>query len=136
MPKTCKLLSKWWKFAKFGHTVSNNRKSLNLGLNLHDPHSLPNGSMIFRSKKSLSYFNLIFFTSHFHPYDFYWCHQSSWTLTQPTVWPDWVIYWTLGNFSKAVAIISLHKSLTFLGNFWKGVKIFNFSSEIIFGQLL
>ena len=28
------------------------------------------------------------------------------------------------------------KSLTFLGNFCKGVKIFNFSSEIIFGQLL
>ena len=28
------------------------------------------------------------------------------------------------------------KSPTFLGNFCKGVKIFNFSSEINFGQLL
>ena len=24
-----------------------------------------------------------------------------------TVWPDWAIYWTLGNFSKPVATISL-----------------------------
>ena len=30
----------------------------------------------------------------------------------------------------------LFKSLTFLGNFCKGVKIYHFSSEIIFGQLL
>ena len=50
------------------------------------------------------------------------------------VWPDLAIYWTLDNFSKPVAIISLPKSPTFLGNFCKGVKIFNFSSEIIFGQ--
>ena len=35
-----------------------------------------------------------------------------------------------------VATISLPKSHTFLGNFCKGVKIFHFSSEIIFGQLL
>ena len=27
------------------------------------------------------------------------------------VWPDWVIYWILGNFSKPVATISLPKSL-------------------------
>ena len=32
------------------------------------------------------------------------------------VWPDWVIYWTLGNFSKQFAAISLPKSSTFLGN--------------------
>ena len=51
------------------------------------------------------------------------------------VWPDWVIYWTLGHFSKPVATISLPKSLTFLGDFCKGVKIFNFSSEIILGNL-
>ena len=34
------------------------------------------------------------------------------------------------------ATINLPKSPTFLGNFCKGVKIFNFSSKIIFGQLL
>ena len=53
-----------------------------------------------------------------------------------SVWPDWAIYWTLGNFSKPVATISLPKSLTFLGNICKGVTIFNFCSEIIFGQFL
>ena len=52
------------------------------------------------------------------------------------VWPDWAIYWTLGNFSKPVATISLPKSPTFLGNSCKGFKILNFSSDIIFGQLL
>ena len=56
-------------------------------------------------------------------------------MSQP-VWPDWVIYWTLGNFLKPLATINLPKSPTFLGNFCKGVKIYNFSSEIIFGQLL
>ena len=50
-----------------------------------------------------------------------------------SVWPDWAIYWALGNFSKATI---LPKSPTFLGNYCKRVKIFNFSSEIIFGQLL
>ena len=49
-----------------------------------------------------------------------------------TVWPDW----SLGNFLKTLATINLPKSSTFLSNFCKGVKIFNFSSEIIFGQLL
>ena len=43
---------------------------------------------------------------------------------------------TLGNFFKPLATISLPKSLTFLGNFCKGVNIYHFSSEIIFGQLL
>ena len=42
-----------------------------------------------------------------------WLKQS-WDL-EP-VWPDWAIYWTLGNFSKPVATISLRKSRTFLGN--------------------
>ena len=45
-------------------------------------------------------------------------------------------YWTLGNFLKSLAAINLPKSLTFLGNFCKGVNIFHSSSEIIFGQLL
>ena len=44
------------------------------------------------------------------------------------VWLDWVIYWNLGNFSKTVSTISFPKSPTFLDNFCKGVKIFNFSS--------
>ena len=52
------------------------------------------------------------------------------------VWPDWVIYCTLGNFSKHVATINLPKLLSLLSNFCKGIKIFHFSSEIIFGQLL
>ena len=51
------------------------------------------------------------------------------------VWPDLATYWTLGNFLKAVATITLPKSPTFLGNFCKIVKKNNFSSEIIFGQL-
>ena len=52
------------------------------------------------------------------------------------MWPDWAIYWTLGHFLKLLATINLPKSLTFLGNFCKGVKIYHFSSKIIFGQLL
>ena len=43
---------------------------------------------------------------------------------------------TLGNFLKPLAKINLPKSLTFLGNFCKVVKMYDFSSEIIFGQLL
>ena len=53
-----------------------------------------------------------------------------------TVWPDWAIFWTLGNFLKPLATINLPQSSPFLGNFCKGVKIFHFSSETIFGQLL
>ena len=53
-----------------------------------------------------------------------------------SVWPDRAIYWTLGKFLKPVATISLPKSPTLRGNFCKGIKIFNFPSEIIFGQLL
>ena len=56
--------------------------------------------------------------------------------TVNSVWPDWVIYWTLGRFLKPLAPINLPKSPTFFGNFCKGVKIYPFSSEIIFGQLL
>ena len=52
------------------------------------------------------------------------------------MWPDWVIYWTLGNFLKPLPTIILPKSPTFLGNCCKGFKIYPFSCEIIFGQLL
>ena len=41
-----------------------------------------------------------------------------------------------GQHFKALATINLPKYPKFLGNFCKGVKFFNFSSEIIFGQLL
>ena len=43
-----------------------------------------------------------------------------------SVWPDWVIYWTLGNFLKHLATINLPKFSTFLGNFCKGFKIYHF----------
>ena len=52
------------------------------------------------------------------------------------VWPDWAIFSTLGKFFKPLATINLPKTLTFLGNFCKGIKIYHFSSEIIFEQLL
>ena len=54
-------------------------------------------------------------------------------IPQP-VWPDWAIFCTLANFFKPLATISLPKSLTFLGNFCKGVNIHHFSSEIILGN--
>ena len=53
-----------------------------------------------------------------------------------SVWPDWAIYWTLGNFLKPLATVELSQSHTFLDNFCKYVKIYHFSSEIIFGQFL
>ena len=56
--------------------------------------------------------------------------------TYSPVWPDLAIYWILGNFLKPLSPINLSKSPTFLGNLRKGVKIYHFSSEIIFGQLL
>ena len=39
-----------------------------------------------------------------------------------------------GQVFKPFATINLPKSPTFLGNFCKDVKIYNFSSEIIFGH--
>ena len=47
-----------------------------------------------------------------------------------------MIFCTLCNFLKPLATINLLKSFTFFGNFCKVVKIFHFSSEISFGQLL
>ena len=47
------------------------------------------------------------------------------------VWPDWVIYRTLGNFLKPLATINLPKSTTFLINFCKGVKIYHFRTTLI-----
>ena len=56
-------------------------------------------------------------------------------IVQP-VWPDLAIYWTLRKFLKHLATIDFPKSPTFLGIFCKGVKIYHFSREVIFGQLL
>ena len=61
--------------------------------------------------------------------------NRSWKHRYP-VWPDWAIYWSLGNFLKPLAAINLPKSHTFLGIFCKSVKIYFISSEVIFGQLL
>ena len=47
------------------------------------------------------------------------------------VWPDWA---TLDSFLKPLAAIKLPKSSPLLGNFCKGVKINNFTSEIILGN--
>ena len=52
-----------------------------------------------------------------------------------SVWPDWAIYFTLGNFSKPVARIIFPKLPTFSVNFCNGVIILHCSSEIFFGQL-
>ena len=50
------------------------------------------------------------------------------------VWPDWAIYWTLGNFSKPLATIVLSKSQTFLSNFWKGSKLYHFLLKYFLGN--
>ena len=39
-------------------------------------------------------------------------------------------------FLKLLATNNLPKSLSFLDNFYKGVKIYHFSSDLIFGQPL
>ena len=41
-----------------------------------------------------------------------------------------------GQLLKPLAAINLPKTSPFLGNFCKGVKIYHFSREIVFGQLL
>ena len=51
-----------------------------------------------------------------------------------TVWPDWAIYWTSGNFLKPLATINLPKSHTFLGNFCKDVKIYHFLVKSFLGN--
>ena len=44
------------------------------------------------------------------------------TTTRLSVWPDWAIYWILGNYVKPLATFDLSKSPTFFGNFCKAVK--------------
>ena len=43
------------------------------------------------------------------------CRSFSWW----PVWPDWMIYWTLGKILKPLAKINLPRYPTFLGNFRK-----------------
>ena len=52
--------------------------------------------------------------------------QSAMSLIPAAVWPDWVIYCTLGNFSKTVATIMLLNLPIFLNFFCKSVKTFHF----------
>ena len=51
-----------------------------------------------------------------------------------SVWPDRVIFWTLGNFSKPVAKISLPKSPTFLTNSCKVSKFLFFLVKSFLGN--
>ena len=47
------------------------------------------------------------------------CIGGSSSVDLYAVWPDWAIFYTLGNFSKPVATIILPKLPTLLGNFVK-----------------
>ena len=51
-----------------------------------------------------------------------------------TVWPDWAIYWTLGNFLKHLATINLPKSPKFLGNLCKDAKSLIFQGKSFLGK--
>ena len=82
----------------------------------------------------------VYVPNHFwptHPWSVYlplstyvsFCWNSEWNESRSRrwpVWPDWAIYWTLGNYLKPLATIILPKSPTLLGNFCKGVKIIHF----------
>ena len=57
---------------------------------------------------------------------------STWIVSSVTRLGDLL---DLGNFLRPLATINLPKSLTFLWNFCKAVKIYHFSSEIILGQV-
>ena len=50
------------------------------------------------------------------------------------VWPDWSIYWILGNFLKPLATTILPKSPTFLDNICKLVKIYHFLDKSFLGN--
>ena len=52
-------------------------------------------------------------------------------LSEQVLWSSVTRLGDLLDFLKPLATINLPKSPTFLGNFCKGVKIYNFSSEII-----
>ena len=52
------------------------------------------------------------------------------------MWPDWVIYWTLGNFSKLLASINLSKSRTFYAIFVKVSKSLIFAVVCCWKQII
>ena len=86
----------------------------------------PFGAAVFEPNlKMIFFYKLTFLTPRF------------WLLLQPVCSVTrFGVFWTLGNFLKPLATITLPRSCTFLGNFCKGAKIYHFSSEIIFGQPL
>ena len=55
-------------------------------------------------------------------------------LSSVSVWLDWAIYWTLGNFLKHLATINLSDSPTFLGNFLKVSKTIIFPVKSFLGN--
>ena len=64
-----------------------------------------------------------------------WCYKPSQGL-RPSQCYQIVQFIDIGQVLKPLATINFPKSLTFLGNFGEGVKIYHFPSEINFGQLL
>ena len=53
-----------------------------------------------------------------------------------SVWPDWAIYILWATFQSPWQQLFCPNRQHILGNFYKGVKIFHFTREILFGQLL
>ena len=108
----------FWQKSKYHSKVPN--YSLSHGTKIHGIKCLPIKTV----------------NMHFGVYEAKWILEGVFKASLPPVWPDLVIYWTLSNFLKPLVTIDLPKSSTFLGNFWKCGKIYHFSSEIIFRQLL
>ena len=135
--ETCKLLQKWRNFASSGHTD----QRWNLIIGVKDMHW---GGGCGSVGRTVAYNTRgpRFESSHRKNFICTFCQlieKSKINKTGPWNGPIkkyWAIYWTLGNFSEPLAAINLPKLPTFLGNFCKGVKMFNLSSEIIFGQFL
>ena len=71
--------------------------------------------------------NLPHLNVHFYSWDsriFYVFGAATFARTSWSVWPDWAIFCTLGNFFKPLETINFPKSLTFFGNFCKSIKMF------------
>ena len=74
------------------------------------------------------------FIEFFPDFDFRICKLIDEVLLVTSVWPDWGIYWTLGNFLKPLLTINLPKSATFLGNFVKVSKSLFFLVKSFIGN--
>ena len=120
LTKAFNILPKWRNFAKSGHTAHH----------LLGQWGVDNlafrGILVFRLllvatfnwvRKTSSHFNHATFPSSPH-----------------SMWPDWAICCTLGNFLKPWATNILPKLPTFFVNFCNGVKIFNFLLKSILGN--